>query len=278
MSEDVLNIVLGLTASAISAVAGWFVRTVVWRRRLRRKQRFFGLPAGSECLIVVNQDPGARDGAVARHDVFALMELSALIKECGARADVVPHEGARQGFGARTEFCLGGPVSNRRTQAHLRSLLPGVRVDTGYDSGPDDGALRIGGQTHRLVKGRSEYVLLARLAPPQGDRPVFLACGQRGVTHQAAVRYLTRHHRSLHRKHGAGGTFCLLLRVTDSDAYGPDVIELVADVTPDALRPLPDAVENAAPGTTADTPAPATPGTTTGPDAGEPDAGEPAGA
>jgi hypothetical protein len=237
MSDDVLNIVLAVVAGGLGAAAGWFVRTLVRRRGLRRKQRFFGLPDGSDCLIVVNHDPGTRDGFVSRPDAFALMELAALIKECGAHADIVAHDTARQGFGVRTEFCVGGPVSHRRTEAHLRSLLPGVGVGTGQR--PDDGSFLIGGRTYRLDEGATEYVLLARLTGPQGGRPVFLACGQRGVTHQAAVRHLTRHHSALARRHGADGTFCLLLKVTNSDAYGPDVVEFVADVTTAATTPAP---------------------------------------
>jgi hypothetical protein len=84
-------------------------------------------------------------------------------------------------------------------------------------------------------------VLLARLTA--GDRPdtrpVFLFCGQRAITNQAAARYLARHHERLARRHGSG-SFVLLLRVVNSEAYGPDVVELVADVTQDARTPLPE--------------------------------------
>lgn len=242
MNDDVRNIVLGLVASAISAAAGWFVRTYLWRRQLRRRQRFFGLPAGSECLMVVNQDPSASGRSVSRHDAFALMELSALIKECGAHAEIVVHDAAQQGIGVRTEFCVGGPASNLRTEAHLRSLLPGFAVDTDYENSPDCGAFTIGGQTYRLDKGTSEFVLLARLRGPAGGRPVFLASGQRGVTNQAAVRYLARNHARLARKYGVDGTFCLLLKVVNSAAYGPDLVEVVADVTREAtVQPAPAA-------------------------------------
>lgn len=234
MSDDVRNLVLGLAASAISAALGWFVRTYVWRRKLHRKQRFFGLPSGSECLLVVPRDPGSRVWSVARHDAFALLELAALIKECGAHAEILPHDTAWQGFGARTEFCVGGPVANHRLGAHLRSMLPGVEVNTDASPGPDQGAFTIDGETYRMDKGAVEYVLLARLAAVRdagNDRPVFLSSGQRGVANQAAVRYLARHHVRLARKHGIDGTFCLLLKVVNSQAYGPDVVELVADVT-----------------------------------------------
>ncbi|MGW0694551.1 hypothetical protein [Streptomyces sp. NBC_00562] len=237
MTDDVRNIVLGVIATGISAALGWAARSYLWRRRLRRKQAFFGLPGNSECLLVVNRDAGG-DGAVHRHDVFALLELSALIKDCSAHAQIVSHDTAQQGFGERTEFCVGGPVSNRRMAAHLHSLLPGVKVNTEPEPGPDRGAFQIGTERYRAEKGISEHVLLARLTAGQDVRPVFLFCGQQAITNQAASRYLARNYAKLSRKHG-NNTFCLLLKVVNSQAYGPDVVELVADVTRAAQTPVP---------------------------------------
>ncbi|MEV5872911.1 hypothetical protein AB0L75_01550 [Streptomyces sp. NPDC052101] len=247
MNDDVRNIVLGLVATGISASLGWIARTYLWRRKLRRKQAFFGLPDHSESLLVVNQKAGGPELSVMRHDAFALLELSALIKECHARAQIVAHDATQQGFGERTEFCVGGPYSNRRMAAHLSSLLPGVWMNTETDAGADLGAFRIGGEDHRMERGRSEYVLLARLtAEGRADsRPVFLFCGQRAITNQAATRYLARHHERLHRKYGTG-SFVLLLKVVNSQAYGPDVVELVADVTRAARTPLPDTAADTA--------------------------------
>ncbi|GAB2888838.1 hypothetical protein GCM10027074_66460 [Streptomyces deserti] len=88
--------------------------------------------------------------------------------------------------------------------------------------------------------GREEYVLLARLTAQQSQNthPVFLFCGQTSITNQAATRYLARNHERLARKHGTH-SFVLLLKVINSQAYGPDVVELVADVTRAAQSPLP---------------------------------------
>ncbi|MEV7796164.1 hypothetical protein [Streptomyces sp. NPDC087512] len=240
MSDDVRNIVLGVIAAGISAALGWFARTYLWKRRLRRKRAFFGLPDGAEALLVVNRDPAAGEPAVHRFDVFALLELSALVKDCGAHVRVDTQDTVRQGFGERTEFCVGGPGSNRRMLAHMAAMLPGVRITTDPEPGPDRAAFQIGGERHRMDPGVTEYVLLARLTA--GDRrdarPVFLFCGQRAITNQAATRYLARHHERLARKHGKN-SFVLLLKVVNSQAYGPDVVELVGDVTRAATSPLP---------------------------------------
>ncbi|MFD5098483.1 hypothetical protein [Streptomyces albidochromogenes] len=238
MTDDVRNIVLGVIAAGISASLGWLARTYLWRRTLRRKQEFLGMPTDSESLLVVNRDMGGE--GVHRYDVFALLELAAVVKDCGAHARILSHDAAGQGIGERTEFCVGGPASNRRTAAHLQSLLPGVRIDTDAAPGPDRAAFHVGGERYPLDPGAAEYVLLARLTTRQGARPVFLFCGQRAITNQAATRYLARNHEKLARKHG-NGSFCLLLKVINSEAYGPDVVELVADVTRAAREPVPAA-------------------------------------
>ncbi|MFE0727266.1 hypothetical protein ACFW2X_03245 [Streptomyces antibioticus] len=241
MNDDVRNIVLGVVAAGLSAALGWVARTYLWRRKLRRRQAFFGLPENSECLLVVNRDAGSADLAVHRHDVFALLELSALIKDCGANAEVITQDAARQGFGERTEFCVGGPGSNRRMAAHINAMLPGVRINTDPEPGPDKLAFQVGAEHYRMESGVTEYVLLARLTAGRrrGGRPVFLFCGQRAITNQAATRYLVRHHERLARKHG-NNSFVLLLKVVNSAAYGPDVVDLVADVTRAAQAPLPE--------------------------------------
>ncbi|MDI3409001.1 hypothetical protein [Streptomyces cavernicola] len=240
MSEDLVNVALGVLAVGIVASLGWFARTYLWKRGLRRKQAFFGLPANAETLLVVSRDAGGPELAVSHTDMFSLLELSALVKECGANAQVIAHDTVKEGFGERTEFCVGGPAANRRMAAHLHSLLPGVRVNSTPEPGPDRGAFQIGSERYRMEPGRAEHVVLARLTAGQGQeaRPVFLFCGQRAITHQAATRYLARHHERLARKYGTN-SFVLLLKVVNSQAYGPDVVELVADVTKAAQAPVP---------------------------------------
>jgi hypothetical protein len=130
MTDDVRNIVLGVIAAAISAALGWIARAYLWKRRLRRRQAFYGLPDHAESLLVVNRPAGGPELSVMRHDVFALLELSALIKDCGAHARVAAHDTVREGFGERTEFCVGGPVFAPRA-GHGRAPGDPFAIDPG---------------------------------------------------------------------------------------------------------------------------------------------------
>ncbi|MFJ5232819.1 hypothetical protein ACIQBJ_23345 [Kitasatospora sp. NPDC088391] len=250
MTDGVLNVVLGLIASAISAGLGWLAQTLRRRRRLERERAFFGLPDDGEALLVVNQHPASPSSkSVSRNDVYALMELAALVRGCGARATLTGHDQVRQGLGDKTEFCVGGPASNVRTAAHLASWLPGV-VFVPAPAGADSPApsLRVGAREFGLAPAAGEsdgsaYALLARVHLRPGSRPVFLIAGQTSVSNHAAVRYLAAHHRGLARRHGSDGAFAVVLRVVNARAYGPDVVEFEADLTAAATaRPEPVAV------------------------------------
>jgi hypothetical protein len=240
MNDDLRTLVLAVVLIAIGAVLGWLAKASLRKRGLRRRQDFFGLPVNAESMLVVSREPGSTELTVVRHDALALLELSALIKDCGAHPQLVAHDAAQQSFGERTEFCVGNPGSHRRMAAHMHSLLPGVRVNTDPEPGPDRDAFQVGSERYRMEPGKAEYVLLARLTAGQGSgaRPVFLFCGQRPITHQAATRYLARSHERLARKHHTG-SFVLLLKVVNSAAYGSDVVEFVADVSKAAQAALP---------------------------------------
>lgn len=223
-----LDLGVDIAAGVLTAVVVWLGQWSVRRRRLQRTRDFFGLVPGSECLLVVNRHRGVdNELSVHRMDVFALLELAGLVRRCGARIEVAAHDEVRQGFGDKAEFCIGGPVSNSRAAAHLKWKLPGLDVSVDRD---EAGVIRVGEIAYPLDQ-QAPYVLLAKVAGPEQSRPVFLISGQRAITNQAAVRYLVTRERQLARKYGPRGRFALVLRVINPEAYGPDVVEPVADVT-----------------------------------------------
>jgi hypothetical protein len=180
---------------------------------------------------VARHHSSPNEASVHRRDVAALVELATLARECGARADLATDGGLAQGFGRLTEFCVGGPVSNPRTATHLRTILRGVTFVT-----PDH--IAVDGADYHYGLDAAEYVVLARGWGPARDRPVFVLAGQTSLSNLAAARYLQAQHRALFRQYAADRPFCLVLRIVEPGVYGSDFVELAADVTDVAFRPV----------------------------------------
>lgn len=237
MDSGVIDLAINIAAGLLTAITLWLVQWSLRRRRINRTREFFGLAPDTECLLVVNRHASSTsDHSVHRRDVFALLELAGLIKQCGARAEVVGHDEVRRGFGERAEFSIGGPGSNTRTAAHLEWKLPGVAFPRTSDA--RSLTINVGDDVYRREAGVAEYVLFAKITGTEQSRPVFLICGQTAVTNQAAVRYLVANERKLARKYGTKKSFCVMLKVINPEAYGPDVVEWVGDVTDKAFNPL----------------------------------------
>ena len=236
MTGDAWNIGLNIIASVITGSVVWLSGRLLRLRGLRRKQAFFGLSSGGECLLVVPRMVSAdNERSVHRNDAAAMLDLSAILGECGAKPEVIFHDQVYQGLADKAEFCIGGPVANRRTEAHLRSVLPGVRIG----GAEERMAISVGGQTYPSHTRRVEYALLAKVVRDKRDKPAFVICGQTSIANRAAARYLGAQFPRLKRAHGLRGRFCVLLRVIESESYGPSVVELVRDVTTAAFTPRP---------------------------------------
>ncbi|GAB3672330.1 hypothetical protein [Saccharopolyspora tripterygii] len=93
--------------------------------------------------------------------------------------------------------------------------------------------------------------MLAKVVRDKRDKPAFVICGQTSIANRAAARYLDAQFHRLTRAHGLRGRFCVLLRVVESESYGPSVVELVRDVTTEAFTQHP-AEEPEASGTSED--------------------------
>lgn len=228
----VRDLITNLLASVVAGFAVWVAQRLLRYRRLARTQAFFGLDGGTRCLLTVARHASSpHELSVHRSDVAALVELATIARDCGSRADLVAADEMGEGIGRVTEFSVGGPTGNPRTATHLRALLPGIAVGTGEKL-----AITVDGTTYERVRDRAEYVLLARLWPPAGGRPVFVLSGQTARTNVAAARFLANRHPELRRRYGSTRPFCLVLRVVEPAAYGPDLVEIAADVTEVAAR------------------------------------------
>ena len=229
------DLLVNVLASLAAATLGWLSQRLLRYRRMARKQAFFGLGRGAECVLSAPRHVGSStQHSVHRRDVSALVELATIAKECGATVEMASDDEVPAGLGRLTEFCVGGPDANARTAVHLRSMLPGIR----YEPAAEDDVVApfsVGTATYRRARGSVEYVLLARVFGPTGRRPVFVISGQTARTNFAAARFLATTYRTLAKRYHARKPFCLVLQVVESTFYGPDYAEVAADCTADAL-------------------------------------------
>jgi hypothetical protein len=235
----VREIVLSLVASVIAGSAVWLVQWLLRYRRMARKRAFFGVSAGASCLLVAPRHfSSPQADSVHRRDMAALVELATIVNDCDGRTEVVTEDAGLRGIGRLTEFCVGGPAANARTAAHLRAVVPGVRFALDEDAGAAV-TFRAGGTAYPASSEQAEYAVLVKAQVPATPNPVFIVAGQTARTNLAAGRLLASRYRSLLKTYGTSGRFCLVLKIVEPLAFGPDFVEIVADATADAFQASP---------------------------------------
>ncbi|GAB3268277.1 hypothetical protein [Kineosporia babensis] len=241
------DLAINLAASALFGGLLWLAGMLGRYRRRARTRRFFGLAPGERASVVVGKDTWGRDGSVSRGDVAAMVEVAVVVKSCDAEPDFLMHQDARTGLGEKTEFCVGGPSSNRRSEALLRRFLPGFQEVVRDERS----AFRVGAREFEYERGESAVVLVARLYQGvdqlyqgadqlyQGvgrpGKPLFLIVGQTAIANHAGARHLAREGRKLAAKYAPGQQFCVALRLVEPRSYGNNLVEFVGDLSLDAF-------------------------------------------
>jgi hypothetical protein len=156
--------------------------------------------------------------------------------QLGAQPVIMPWDQLREGIGSRTEFCIGGPDSNARTGAHLRSYLPGVAKRPYNPARRDSMAFVIGDQRYLRERDKQEFAVVAKFLPRGASRPVFVISGQTAITNWASVHFLNSNYKRLAKSLASPERFCLVLRITSPELYGHKMVELEADVSTAAFE------------------------------------------
>lgn len=230
-----VDLLVNLLASVIAGCAVWLAQRGLRYRRLAKRRAFFGVVSDEHCLLVVARHASSpSEHSVSSRDVAALVELAAMVKSCGGHADLAPSNTTVATLGRQTEFCVGGPTTNPRTAVHLRALLPGVRFEYG-DLGGGQMAWWVGDTPFRRDP-QATHVVVAKVFAPGSTRPLFVVAGQVSAANFAAARFLATRFASLAAQYGSTRRFCLVLRVTEPTTYGPDFVEIAADVTETAFH------------------------------------------
>ena len=235
--SPVRDVVINLLASAIAAAAGWTAQYLVRQRRVQRKRAFLGVRPGAEVLLFVARHAGSpKPESVHRTDVATLVELATMIRESGGVPTLVTSDEGRREAGRVAEYCVGGPDTNPRTAAHLRSALPGIRFG---EFEPDKPLVMwVGDTAYQRQPGTEQYALLARVRSTPDAAPAWVIAGQSAMDNLGAVRYLAAHHRALRKTYGKATNFCLLLVLREPSVFGSDHVHLVGDVSAPAFTAL----------------------------------------
>lgn len=230
-----VDVITGLLTAVISGAAVWVWQRGKGARRSRRTAAFFGLRSGRECLVVINHHWNS-PRAIARRDVYALVDVGNLVEQVGSRVELRSADELLEGIGDRTEFCIGGPDTNARTAAHLASFLPGVVVRS-YADVKQWVEIVAGDRKFVRKPDQLEYALVAKFTAPNANHPVFLICGQTAITNQAAIHFLRHRHHDLARTLTSTDRFCVVVRVREPGVYGHELVDLEADITAAAFDP-----------------------------------------
>ncbi|HEY0638236.1 MAG TPA: hypothetical protein VGD67_11370 [Pseudonocardiaceae bacterium] len=234
------DLAVNLLASAIAGVTVWLGQKAVRVRRLARLRAFLGAAAGARCTVAVARHAASPSPvSVHRRDLAAVVEVATLLRQCGASADVLVSDTDLRGVGDTTEFCIGGPIMNSRSAAHLARFAPALTIAP-ISEDPDGMTMRLAGKEFRRVPGAEEYVLVLRIATAVGARlPLWVICGQTARSNHAAAHWLSTGSRALVRRHGTTGSFAVALKVVNPRAYDHHFVEVAAEFTAEDLAAPP---------------------------------------
>jgi hypothetical protein len=227
-SELVEQLALGVGSSVLSGSAVWLGQRMRVSRRTRARRRFLGLHRHGRSRIVVGHKFGSHN-SIHVNDVAAALEVSALLRSAGSEPDVLAPTAAAGAPRDAVEFCVSGPDSNERTEAHLRRFVPALKVHPPVQDDPRRLAYQVDGEEYRMEIGQAEYVLVARICRPSRPR-LFLVCGQTSLSNRAGALYLGERLGDLRHTHGDERSFGVILRVVDSQTYGHREFEEVRPV------------------------------------------------
>jgi hypothetical protein len=238
MTAMVVNVLVGLVTSLVTAAAVWLWQRARGSRVLRRKAALLGVTSGTPVVVAATSTWGDA-GTTRLPDLQAVVRLAMAVTELGNQVAVRPAAEVRGVNREHVELCVGGPTANPRTAAHVASYLPGVTF-TPFDAGdPGSLAIVVGGREFARERGVREHAIVARFVPAGTRHAVLVIAGQTAVTNQAAAELLCGQHRTLPRALGQAERFCLVLAVHHPDVYGPEAVEVVLDASDLAFAATP---------------------------------------
>jgi hypothetical protein len=230
MPSTIQDLLIGLVTSVITGLAVWF-----WERfhrilDLAQKSRFFGIRPSENCLVVMNHNPRGRN-LLSHGDVETVVEIVKIIYQIDGGVTIAAFDKALEPAGNITEFCVGSPASNERTEVHIKNFMQNIVNSPHSKDEPDSLAIFIEGKIYRYKHEEMEHAILAKIVPDQYANQIFLISGQSSFGNKAAVHFLAKNYKKSLLNKYKHKSFCLLLRIKEPKLYGYKSVELVEDLT-----------------------------------------------
>ncbi|MEO1146015.1 MAG: hypothetical protein AAFY26_10510 [Cyanobacteria bacterium J06638_22] len=234
MPSTIQDLLIGLITSVIAGFAVWFWERFRRTLDLTQKSSFFGIRPEGNCLVVMNHNPRGRD-LLSHGDVETVVEIVKIIYEINGEVTIAAFDKALEPPGDITEFCIGSPASNERTEVHIKNFMQDIINKPYSKDKPDSLAILTAGEVYRYRYQETEYAILAKIVPEQYAHPVFLVSGQSSRGNKASIYFLAKNYRTVLRNKYKYNSFCLLLRIREPKIYGYKSVELVKDLTDTVL-------------------------------------------
>lgn len=234
MTSTIRDLLIGLITSVITGFSVWFWERFRRNLDLTRKSSFFGTQPNENCLVIINHNPRGRE-LLSHWDVETVVEIVKIIFDINGEVIIAAFDKALEPAGEITEFCVGSPDSNERTEAHIKNFMQNFSNTPYSKDSLDSLAIHIAGETYRHKRGELEYIVLAKIVPDQYSHPIFIVSGQSSLGNKASVYFLYKNYKELLWNRYKYDSFCLLLRIREPKLYGYKSVELVKDVTDTVL-------------------------------------------
>jgi hypothetical protein len=202
----VTGIATSLIVVLIVSLFSYF-RTRFIRRKLRLVLGF----TGTKCIISTSVHEKDNWGGFIHHqDAYAFTYLAHLALDIKVNPEIIPFHKIPESAEPVDEFCVGGPLSNLRTEVLLRKHYLDfiVKLESDPTPGTYHASFEKAGQEVTVGKNE-EYSFLLKIRTDY-SRTVHLLFGITPLGTAGAAYYLYKHYRDIYKLYGQSPYFIVL--------------------------------------------------------------------
>ncbi|MHC1707550.1 MAG: hypothetical protein AB9842_08520 [Bacteroidales bacterium] len=202
-----------ITGIATSLIVVMIVSLYSYSRAklIKRKLRLVLGFSESKCVISTSVHETDNWGGFIHHqDAYAFTYLTHLALNLNVNPDIIPFHKIPESADPVDEFCVGGPLSNLRTEVLLRKYYPDfdVKLAAGPSPGTYKASFKIAGK-EVAIENNEEYSFLVKIRTDY-SKIVHLLFGITPLGTAGAAYYLYKYYRDIYKLYGQSPYFIIL--------------------------------------------------------------------